>query len=428
MKSLKNIPLYIKILFGMVTGIITGLVAVKLGGGLFVNHYIAPLGTIFINLLKMVAVPLVFFSLIKGVLGLGEIKNLSSMGVRTLLLYVFTTIVAITVGVSAATLIAPGKIFPAQKAIELRELYQGEVAERAVSAEAVSESSPLQILIDIVPENMLGAISSNANMLQIIFVALFIAIAMLAIGLKELENVVKLIDSLNRIVMRIIDYVMDFAPIGVFGLMAALAVDTAGDFSIFAALGLYALTVTISLFILMFAFSPFLVKTFTSIKMSKFMKVVAPVQLLGFSTSSSAATLPVTMEQCQKGLGLSSNVTSFVLPVGVTINMDGTSCYQAVAAIFIAQVMGIDLSLAQILTIIGVTTISSIGTPGIPGGSVVMLIMVLSSAGIPSEGLALIMGIDRPLDMLRTSVNVTGDMAVASIVDHKEKLKKGENF
>lgn len=412
----------------MVTGIITGLVAVKLGGGLFVNHYIAPLGTIFINLLKMVAVPLVFFSLIKGVLGLGEIKNLSSMGVRTLLLYVFTTIVAITVGVSAATLIAPGKIFPAQKAIELRELYQGEVAERAVSAEAVSESSPLQILIDIVPENMLGAISSNANMLQIIFVALFIAIAMLAIGLKELENVVKLIDSLNRIVMRIIDYVMDFAPIGVFGLMAALAVDTAGDFSIFAALGLYALTVTISLFILMFAFSPFLVKTFTSIKMSKFMKVVAPVQLLGFSTSSSAATLPVTMEQCQKGLGLSSNVTSFVLPVGVTINMDGTSCYQAVAAIFIAQVMGIDLSLAQILTIIGVTTISSIGTPGIPGGSVVMLIMVLSSAGIPSEGLALIMGIDRPLDMLRTSVNVTGDMAVASIVDHKEKLKKGENF
>lgn len=419
----REIPLYIKIIFGMAMGIVAGLIGVRVGAAEFVSHYIAPFGTIFINLLKMVAVPLVLFSLIRGVLGLGEIKNLSTMGVRTLLIYVATTVVAITVGVTAASLISPGSIFPADKADELRELYQGEVSERALSAEAVSESSPLQILVDIVPDNILGALSGNFHMLQVIFIALLVAIAMLAIGLKELDGVVKLIDSMNRIVMRIIDYIMEFAPIGVFALMASLAVDTAGDFSIFAALGLYALTVTLSLLILMFIFYPLIVRLFTSIGVGHFFRVAAPVQLLGFSTSSSAATLPVTMEQSQKGLGLSTNVTSFVLPVGVTINMDGTSCYQAVAAIFIAQVMGIDLSLVQILTIIGVTTISSIGTPGIPGGSVVMLIMVLSSVGIPSEGLALILGIDRPLDMLRTAVNVTGDMAVASIINEGERKK-----
>ncbi len=407
----------------MLLGIVAGLIFVQFGAAKFVSDYIAPFGTIFINLLKMVAVPLVLFSLIKGVTGLGEIKNLSSLGLKTLLIYVGTTIVAISIGVSAACLIKPGEIFPADKAAELRELYQGDVAQRSISAEAVAEDSPLQILIDIVPDNLVAAMASNGKMLQVIFIALMVGIAMLAIGLKEMQPVVKLIDALNAIVMRIIDYIMMFAPYGVFALMASLAVDTAGDLSIFAALGLYALTTALSLLILMFVMYPLLIKSFTSIKVSKFLKVASPVQILGFSTSSSAATLPITMEQCQKGLGLSPTVSSFVLPVGVTINMDGTSCYQAVAAIFIAQVMGIDLSIVQILTIIGLTTISSIGTPGIPSGSVVMLIMVLSSVGIPSEGLALILGIDRPLDMLRTAVNVTGDMAVASIVDEGVKEK-----
>ncbi len=414
---MKNIPLYVKILFGMVLGVIAGLIFVKLGAEQFVSDFVAPFGTIFINLLKMVAVPLVLFSLIKGVTGLGEIKNLSNLGVKTILIYVGTTIVAISIGVSAACLIKPGEIFPADKAAELRELYQGEVDQKSISADQVAEDTPLKILVDIVPDNIVAALASNGGMLKIIFIALLVGIAMLAIGINEVQSVVKLIDTLNLIVMKIIDYIMIFAPFGVFALMASLAVDTAGDISIFAALGLYALTVAASLLILMFVFYPILIKLFTNIGVGRFIKAASPVQILGFSTSSSAATLPVTMEQCQKDLKLSSNVTSFVLPVGVTINMDGTSCYQAIAAIFIAQVMGIDLSLVQILTIVGVTTISSIGTPGIPSGSVVMLIMVLSSVGIPSEGLALILGIDRPLDMLRTAVNVTGDMAVASIVE-----------
>ncbi|MFI3280965.1 MAG: dicarboxylate/amino acid:cation symporter [Rikenellaceae bacterium] len=414
---MKKLPLYIKILLGMVLGVIAGLIGVELGADKFISDYIAPVGSIFIKLLKMVAVPLVLISLIKGVTGLGEIKNLSTLGVKTLLIYVGTTIVAISIGVAAACLVRPGSIFPSEKAAELRELYQSEVVEKSISADAVAQNSPLSLVVDAVPENIGAAISSNGNMLQVIFIALIVGIAMLAIGLEEMKPVVNLLDSLNRIVMLIIDYIMMFAPFGVFALMAALAVDTAGDLSIFAALGLYALTVAGSLLILMFVFYPLIIKLFTRIGVAKFLRTAAPVQLLGFSTSSSAATLPLTMEQSQKELGLSSNVTSFVLPVGVTINMDGTSCYQAVAAIFIAQVMGVELSLAQILTIIAVTTISSIGTPGIPGGSVVMLMMVLASVGIPSEGLALILGIDRPLDMLRTAVNVTGDMAVATIVD-----------
>lgn len=412
----RKLPLYVKILIGMVLGIVAGLVGVSVGLSQGISDYVAPVGTIFLNLLKMVAVPLVLFSLIRGVLGLGDIKNLSSMGIKTLLIYVGTTIIAISIGVGAVTLIRPGEVFPEEKSAELRELYHGEVDARSVSAEAVAEESPLKMLVDIVPENIVGSLSSNGNMLQVIFIALLVGIAMLSIGVKEVESVVNLIDALNRIVMRIIDYIMSFAPYGVFALMAGLAVDTAGDISIFAALGMYALTLTLALLFMMFVFYPLLIHFFTPIGVRKFMRVAAPVQLLGFSTSSSAATLPLTMKQSNEGLGLSPKVTSFVLPVGVTINMDGTSCYQAVAAIFIAQVMGVDLSFAEMLTIIGVTTISSIGTPGIPGGSVVMLLMVLSSVGVPPEGLALILGIDRPLDMLRTSVNVTGDMAVASLM------------
>lgn len=418
---IKQIPLYVKILFGMFLGVVAGLIAVRCGAGMVVTNFVAPFGDIFIRALKMVAVPLVLLSLTKGVIGLGEIRNLSRLGLRTLLLYVGTTIVAITIGVGAALLVKPGAIFPAEKAAELRELYSDDVVARNISADMIADDSPLALLVDIVPENILAALASNSYMLQVIFIALILGIAILKIGIGQMNSVTSIIDELNRIVMLVIDYIMLCAPLGVFALMASLAVDTAGDISIFAALGLYALTTIAALLILMFLFYPLLIRLFTPIGVGHFMRVASPVQLLGFSTSSSAATLPVTMEQSQKGLGLSSTVTSFVLPVGVTINMDGTSCYQAVAAIFIAQVMGIDLSLMQILTIIGITTISSIGTPGIPSGSVVMLIMVLSSVGIPSEGLVLILGVDRPIDMIRTAVNITGDMTVASLVEHSQK-------
>lgn len=226
-------------------------------------------------------------------------------------------------------------------------------------------------------------------------------------------------DGLNDIILRMVDYIVRIAPLGVAALMAGLVADTGGDMSVFGALGVYALVVVVGMLILLLGFYPLLIRLFTKMSIKNFIRSMYPVQLFAFTTSSSAATLPVTMEVVEKDLKVSSEVASFVLPVGVTINMDGTSCYQAISILFIAQVLGIDLSLSQLLVVVLMTILSSIGTPGIPGGSYVVLTMVLTSVGIPAEGLALILGIDRPLDMLRTAVNVTGDAAVATIVDRK---------
>ena len=243
----------------------------------------------------------------------------------------------------------------------------------------------------------------------------------LALPSDKVQPVINLFDSLNDIVLRMVDYIILFAPYGVTALMAGLIADFNGDASIFSALGVYALTVIAALFILLMGFYPLLIKLFTRISVRHFIRSLYPVQLFGFTTSSSAATLPVTLETVEHKLKVSDEVSQFVLPIGVTINMDGTSCYQCVAILFIAQVLGVELSTSQLITVVGMTILSSIGTPGIPGGSFVILTMVLISVGIPAEGLALILGIDRPLDMLRTSVNVTGDATVAAIVDQTKK-------
>jgi Na+/H+-dicarboxylate symporter len=257
-------------------------------------------------------------------------------------------------------------------------------------------------------------------MLQIIFFALLFGVALIVVGPSKVPSLVRFFQQLNLVLLKIIDFIMAFAPYGVFALMSALIVDYAGDVGIFSALGLYALTVVLALAVIILLVYPFIMRVFGKRTMKQFFKAAAPVQMLAFTTSSSAATLPLTMERTQKHLGVSEEVSSFVLPVGVTINMDGTSCYQAVAAVFLAQVLGLDLTFGQMLLILATATISSIGTPGIPGGSIVMLMIVLDSVGIPIEGLALILGIDRPLDMLRTVVNVTGDMTVSCVVDETQ--------
>ena len=243
---------------------------------------------------------------------------------------------------------------------------------------------------------------------------------MVILGRKHTAVILPIVDSIDAIILKIVDLIMDFAPLGVMALMAGLIVDFSGDKDMFTALGMYSLTVILSLLILAYVFYPVMIKLFTKIGVKRYLKAIFPIQLVAFSTSSSAATLPFTMEQSQKELGISEEVSSFVLPVGSTINMDGTSCYQVIAIFFIAQIFGIDLTFAQILTVVFLTILASIGTPGIPGGSIVMTVMVLSTVGIPIEGLALIIGIDRPLDMLRTVVNVTGDTFVASVIDAKK--------
>ena len=413
----KRGPLYAKILLGMGLGLGFGFLAMALHWGNFVHDWVAPWGTIFMRLLKLIAVPLVLVSLIMGVINLKDIRNLSRIGLKTILIYICTTIIAVSIGLGMVGLIKPGKTFPKDKQTEFVERYQQTVTEREAQMQQVKDDSPLQFLVDMVPENVFQALGDNSKMLQIIFFALLFGVALVVVGPAKVPSVVRFFQQLNLILLKIIDFIMVFAPIGVFALMADLIVDYAGDAGIFSALGLYALTVVLALAVIIVFIYPFIMRVFGKRTVKQFFNAAAPVQMLAFTTSSSAATLPLTMERTQKHLGVSEEVSSFVLPVGVTINMDGTSCYQAVAAVFLAQVLGLDLTFGQMLLILATATISSIGTPGIPGGSIVMLMIVLDSVGIPIEGLALILGIDRPLDMLRTMVNVTGDMTVSCVVD-----------
>ncbi len=414
-------PLYAKILLGMGLGLGFGFLAIALHWEGFVHDWVAPWGVVFMRLLKLIAVPLVLVSLILGVVSLKDIRNLSRIGLKTILIYVCTTILAVSIGLVTVNIIKPGRLFPKDKQTEFVERYQQTVTERQNQMQQVMDDSPLQFVVDMVPENVFEAFSSNSNMLQVIFFALIFGVALICVGQSRTASVVRFFQQLNLILLKIIDFIMAFAPVGVFALMAALIVDYAGDLGIISSLGMYALTVVLALAVIIFLVYPTLLRIFSKKKLGQFFKAVFPVQMLAFSTSSSAATLPLTMERTQKQLGVSEEVSSFVLPVGVTINMDGTSCYQAVAAVFLAQVIGLDLTFSQMLLILATATISSIGTPGIPGGSIVMLMIVLDSVGIPIEGLALILGIDRPLDMLRTVVNVTGDMTVSCVVDNTKK-------
>lgn len=419
-RSLKNIPLYIKILFGMFAGLLFGLICVWTGiEAQIVSDWITPFGDLFMRLLKLIAVPLVLLSLIGGVGNLGDIKKLSRLGVRTIGIYLCTTVVAVALGLVLVNLIRPGEVVDRGAITSMQDATSSTeiIADRQNIVHDIESASPLQPLVDIVPENVISAMGDNASMLQIIFFAILLGVAILLIGKERSEPFVAVVRSLNDIILKIIDIVMKFAPFGVFALMTSMVVTSAGNMSLLGALGLYAFTTILGLAIMGVVVYPLMVRWFTDTPVPKFMRVAWPVQLLAFSTSSSAATLPLTMKQTVQELGVSERTSSFVLPVGVTINMDGTSLYQAVAAVFIAQVFGIELTMLEMLTIVATTTISSIGTPGIPGGSVVMLLMVLASVGIPAEGLALILGLDRPLDMLRTVVNVTGDMTVAQIVD-----------
>ena len=416
-----SLPLYVKILAGMVLGILLGIVAIRAGFAGGIDDWVKPFGEIFMRLLKFIAIPLVMISLIKGVGNLSDIASLSKIGFKTIGIYICTTVLAITVGLILVELIAPGKMVSPESAASMQASYSTTVAERNSQAAEMADTPPLQFLVDIFPDNMVGAMSDNGGMLQIIVIAILIGVAVLFVGKEKAGPFMGLINSLDAIVLKLIDIIMQYSPIGVLALMAGMIADTAGNLELLGALGLYVLTVALGLLLMIFLFYPLLIHFFTKTPVKKFLKTMPPVQLLAFTTSSSAATLPLNMETVELKLGVSQRVTSFVLPMGMTINMDGTSLYQAVAAVFIAQVLGIDLTWMQLLTIVATTTISSIGTPGIPGGSVVILIMVLSSVGIPPEGLALILGLDRPLDMLRTVVNVTGDATVASIVDANTK-------
>lgn len=413
---MRKLALHWKIIIGMVLGVLYGLLASKMGWVDFTNDWIKPWGKIFINLLKLIAVPLVFASLIKGVSSLSDISKLSRIGGKTIGIYLFTTVVAVTFGLLLVNIIQPGTSFSEEKRMELKEQYASSAASKIASAKDVKEDGPLQFIVDMVPSNFIQATGNNKNMLQVIFFAILFGIAMVMLP-KEKTSVVKgFFDGVNDIILQIVDLIMLTAPYGVFALLGGLVVDFGGSAELFQALGIYSLSVVVGLLLMIMVVYPLILKSFTKLKYFDFFKGIAPAQMLAFSTSSSAATLPVTMERCEDHLGVSEEVSSFVLPLGATINMDGTSLYQAVAAVFIAQAFGYNLDLSQQLTIVLTSTLASIGAAAVPGAGMVMLVIVLSSIGIDPEGIALIFAVDRLLDMLRTVVNVTGDATVATVV------------
>lgn len=419
--------LHWQIIIGLILGLIWGLIASVAGFSDFTIDFIKPIGTIFINLLKLIAVPLVLASLIVGVTSLNDIAKLSRMGGKTVGLYILTTVLAITIGLTVVNTIQPGKTLPKETQQELMSGYQQNLEGSSESARQVLDRGPLDFFVDIVPENIFAAASDNSNMLQVVFLAVLLGIGIIQIPQKKGAPLIKFFDSLNDVIIRIVDLIMLTAPYAVFALMAGVIVDLAGDdlsraLDLLGALGWYAFAVVLGLVLHVLLVYSTLFKIFSKMKLKDFFRAIQPAVLLGFSTSSSAATLPVTMERVEKNVGVDEEVASFVLPVGATINMDGTSLYQAIAAVFIAQALGMDLSIAQQLTIVLTATLASIGAAGVPGAGIIMLVIVLQAIEVPVEGIALILGVDRILDMIRTAVNITGDAAVSVAVAYTEDL------
>ena len=416
---MKNLALHWKILIGMVLGVLFGFLMVNFSwGAQLVQDWIKPFGTIFINALKLIAVPLILGSLITGVADLKDISKLSKMGGKTVMIYLMTTVLAVTIGLLLVNVVSPGKSISEQPRSDLVSNYSQSTQKYQEEAQAQNQYGPLQPLIDLVPENIVGASSENRNMLQVIFFAIFFGVGLILLPEDRSGPVKDFFSSFNEVILKMIDLIMLAAPYGVFALLASLVAESPNK-DLFAALGWYALTVLIGLFLMICMYMLF-VFLFTGKRPGEFLKGISPAQLLAFSTSSSAATLPVTMERVHEHLGVEEEVSSFVLPIGATINMDGTSLYQAVAAVFIAQAFGMELSLAAQLGIVVTATLASIGSAAVPGAGMVMLVIVLSQAGIPEAGLALIFAVDRPLDMCRTVVNVTGDATVSLLVAKSE--------
>lgn len=374
-----------------------------------------PLGILFLNLLKMIAIPLVLGTLIVGSASIGNIRRMARIGGKTIGYYLVTTMIAITIGLFCGNIIRPGEKISPEVAEQLSEVYQEQISQKIVQESGVDL---LEFLVSIVPTNPFDAIASG-DMLHIVFFAVFFGLVLTAIPKEKAQPMVALFDALSAVMIKMVEIIMIIAPVGVLALIAAVVADF--GFHILSTLLWYILTVIAGLALHALFVYPMLLKFLGRIRIRDFFARIEEAQLLAFSTSSSAATLPVSMKSAEK-LGIPSSIYSFVLPLGATINMDGTALYQGVAALFIAQVYGVPLDISAQLTIVFIATMASIGTAPVPGVGIVMLIIVLQSVGIPEEGIALILGVDRILDMLRTTVNVTGDLTASVVIANSEKV------
>ena len=422
---MKKIALHWQIIIGLILGVLFGIVAATNQWGQFTADWITPFGMIFVNLLKLIAVPLIMASLITGVASLADISKLSRMGGKTIAIYLMTTVAAICIGLILVNTLKPGATLPADVVASLQSNYQQQVEQREGVVQLVRERGPLQPIVDIVPENIIGAAGNNRNMLQVVFFALLVGVALIMVQNERTRVVLSFFQGLNDVVIKIVDIIMLMAPIGVFALIAGTITSIAGDdlasvLQLLRALGFYVLVVLVGLLLHVFIVYGGMIRFISPMKLRDFFRGISPAQLLAFSTSSSAAALPVTMECAEENLGIKKEVASFVLPLGATINLDGTAMYQSIAAVFIAQALGMELNFAAQLTIILTALLASIGAAPVPGAGVIMLVIILEAIGVPSEGIALILGVDRILDMLRTTANVTGDATVALLINATE--------
>ncbi len=458
---MKKLPLHVKIMIGLVAGVIWAFASSAMGWNNFTINWVDPFGQIFIRMLKYIAVPLVLFSIISGISGLKDMSKLGRMGGKTLGFYLMTTVSAVGIGLLIVNVVQPGAMIdedsriknrlqyetwanqngveildgknylsdPAyanyDRADEMTEEEKAMVAEKQALAAENKDAGPLKFLVDMVPQNIMLSLSNDKLMLQVIFFAIFFGICMAAIPDEKIAGVSAFVNGANEVFLKMVEFVMKAAPFFVFCLLAgviAKMADTPREvFEIFKGLASYSVTLVAGLLFLIFVFYPLIIRSFVkSLTYRKFFNKISPAQFLAFSTSSSAATLPVTMECVEDNLGVSKNVSSFVLPIGATVNMDGTSLYQAVAVIFMAQLHMVDLSVTQQLTIVLTATLASIGSAAVPSAGLIMMIVVLQSVGLNPAWIAIIFPVDRPLDMLRTVVNVTGDATVSTIVAKSE--------
>ena len=470
---MKNLALHWKILIGMVLGIIWALLSSSMGWSSFTINWIDPFGTIFINLLKLIAVPLVLFSIIGGVANIGDPKSLGRMGGKTLLIYLTTTVFAISLGLILVNTVKPGKLIDEQSRIDNRinyeiwaasqghtikdginylhdpaffkraqeiteltksDLKEVSVADKLEKAEKQKNTSPLQPLIDIVPDNFFYSLSNNGLMLQIIFFAIFFGVCVLFIPEEQSKPVLNLVNGVNEVFLKMVDLVMQAAPFFVFALLAGVVSKMAGDdigkvVEIFKGLSWYSLTVLVGLLLMIFVVYPLIMKTFVKkIPYTGFFKAMSPAQTLAFSTSSSAATLPVTMECVEENVGVSNKISSFVLPLGATVNMNGTALYECAAAMFLAQAYGLDLTFGVQFSIVFIALLTSVGVAGVPSASLVAIAIILGAVGLPMEAIGVLLVFDRVLDMARTSVNIFGDACCATIVARLNGEKTNLSF
>ncbi|MEM7383039.1 MAG: dicarboxylate/amino acid:cation symporter [Bacteroidota bacterium] len=424
---MRKVAFPIQILIGLVAGLVFAMLSIQLGWPADLTaKYIKPWGTIFLNSLKMIAIPLIFASLVIGITNIEDVTKLSRIGGRTFLIYTTTTVLAVILGLTIANLAQPGKIISEYTRDRLMSLYGDQTEQHGVVLQQIQLRGPLQFLVDLIPENLFGALSDNTNLLQVVVVAIILGIALLKIPLRQSKPVIRFFEGINGAIIELIRFIMKLAPLGVFALVTSLLIEVAGSSTsgkvseiLFALLG-YMATVILGLLLLTYAIYPLLLKLFTKVGYIHFFRNIQPAQLIAFTTSSSSAALPVTMDQVKKHLGVSTEISNFVLPLGATMNMDGTALYQGIAIVFIAQSLGIDLSISAQLMIVANVAISSIGVAGVPGASMVTTTMILQSIGIPAAGLSLILVPDRILDMCRTATNITGDAMVAVLISSLE--------